>query len=104
MHDWNHDGKIDLNDRFIQDDIESRNTGTGGGSAGGSGSGGSGSGGSGSGGSGSGGSGSGGCCIVILLIPVLLLFLYAASTNAPSGVYSIILFLFAVAVLLGGLV
>ena len=94
MHDWNHDGKIDLNDRFIQDEIESRNTGTGGGSAGGSG----------SGGSGSGGSGSGGCCIVILLIPVLLLFLYAASTNAPSGVYSIILFLFAVAVLLGGLV
>ena len=94
MHDWNHDGKIDLNDRFIQDEIESRNTGTGGGSAGGSG----------SGGSGSGGSGSGGCCIIILLIPVLLLFLYAASTNAPSGVYSIILFLFAVAVLLGGLV
>ena len=94
MHDWNHDGKIDLNDRFIQDEIESRNTGTGGGSAGGSE----------SGGSGSGGSGSGGCCIVILLIPVLLLFLYAASTNAPSGVYSIILFLFAVAVLLGGLV
>ena len=35
MHDWNHDGKVDLLDGFIQDEIESRNTGnrsTGGGS------------------------------------------------------------------------
>ena len=25
MHDWNHDGKVDLLDGFIQDEIESRN-------------------------------------------------------------------------------
>lgn len=85
MRDWNHDGKIDLNDRFIQDEIESRNSGNGSGG-------------------GSTSSGSGGCCIAILLIPVIFLFLYAVATNAPSGVYSIIFFLFAVAVLLGGLI
>ena len=86
MYDWNHDGKIDLRDGFIQDEIESRNTGSGsgGGSTGG----------------GSGG-GSGGSCIVILLIPIILLFLYAVVNSAPSGVFSIIFFLFALAVILG---
>ena len=82
MYDWNHDGKIDLRDGFIQDEIESRNTGS-------------------SSGGGSTGGGSGGSCIVILLIPVILLFLYAVVNSAPSGVFSIIFFLFALAVLLG---
>lgn len=85
MHDWNHDGKVDLKDWIIQDEIESRNAGS---AAGG----------------GNTGSGSGGCCIIILLIPVIILLLYAFATNAPSGVYPIIFFLFAVVVLLGGLV
>ena len=80
MHDWNHDGKIDLRDRFIQDEIDSRNTGNR-----------------------STGCGSGGGCIIILLIPVIILFLYAAVKSAPSGVFSIIFFLFVVAVLIGGL-
>ena len=91
MYDWNHDGKIDLRDGFIQDEIESRNTGIGAGN---------GSTGGGSGG-GSTGGGSGGSCIVILLIPVILLFLYAVVNSAPSGVFSIIFFLFALAVILG---
>ena len=82
MYDWNHDGKIDLRDGFIQDEIESRNTGSGSGG-------------------GSTGGGSGGSCIVILLIPIILLFLYAVVKGAPSGVFSIILFLFALAVILG---
>ena len=87
MYDWNHDGKIDLRDGFIQDEIESRNTGTGAGNTGA--------------GSGSTGGGSGGSCIIILLIPIILLFLYAVVKGAPSGVFSIILFLFALAVILG---
>ena len=82
MHDWNHDGKIDLRDGFIQDEIESRNTGSGSGG-------------------GSTGGGSGGSCIAILLIPIILLFLYAVVNSAPSGVFSIFFFLFALAVILG---
>ena len=82
MYDWNHDGKIDLRDGFIQDEIESRNTGSGSGG-------------------GSTGGGSGGSCIVILLIPIIFLFLYAVVNSAPSGVFSIIFFLFALAVILG---
>ena len=85
MHDWNHDGKIDLRDGFIQDEIESRNSGNGNGG-------------------GSTSNGSGGCCIIILLIPVIILLLYAIAKNAPSGVYSIVFFLFAAALLLGGLI
>ena len=61
MHDWNHDGKVDLLDGFIQDEIESRNTGNR-----------------------STGSGSGGGCITILLVPIIILFLYALVMNAPS--------------------
>ena len=48
MHDWNHDGKVDLLDGFIQDEIESRNTGNR-----------------------STGGGSGGGCITILLVPII---------------------------------
>ena len=80
MHDWNHDGKIDLRDGLIQDEIESKNTGNW-----------------------STGSGSGGGCIIILLIPIIILFLYAVVKNAPSGVFSIIFFLFAVAMIIGWL-
>ena len=87
MHDWNHDGKIDLRDRLIQDEIESRNTGGGSGRSSGSGSGG----------------GSGGGCVMILLIPIFILFVYAIAENAPSGVFSFIFFLIVIAVLLGGL-
>jgi hypothetical protein len=83
MHDWNHDGKIDLRDRLIQDEIESRNTGGGSGR--------------------SSGGGSGGGCVMILLIPIFILFVYAIAENAPSGVFSFIFFLIAIAVLLGGL-
>ena len=84
MHDWNHDGKIDMRDRIIQDEIESRNSG------------------SGSGGPSTGG-GSGGSCIIILLIPIIILFIYAVGTNAPSGVFSIIFFIFAVVMLFGSI-
>lgn len=84
MYDWNHDGKIDMRDRLIQDEIESRNSG--GGSSGPS-----------------MGGGSGGCCIFILLIPIIILFIYAVVKNAPSGAFSIIFFLFAVAMLFGSL-
>ena len=81
MHDWNHDGKIDLRDGFIQDEIESRNSG-----------------------SQSTGSGSGSGRITILLVPIIILFLYAIVKSAPSGVFSFIFFLFVVAVLIGKLV
>ena len=81
MHDWNHDGKIDLLDGFIQDEIESRNTGNRNTS-----------------------NGSGGGCITILLVPIIILFLYALVMNAPSGVFSFIFFLCVVAVLIGKLV
>ena len=80
MHDWNQDGKIDLRDGFIQDEIESRNSG-----------------------SQSTGSSSGGSCIFILLIPIIILFIYAVGTNAPSGVFSIIFFIFAVVMLFGSI-
>lgn len=81
MRDWNHDGKIDLLDGFIQDEIESRNTGNR-----------------------NTGSGSGGGCITILLVPIIILFLYAVVNSAPSGVFSFIFFLFVLAVLIGKLV
>ena len=84
MHDWNHDGKIDMRDRLIQDEIESRNSGSGSVSP-------------------NTGGGSGGCCIFILLIPIIILFIYAVVKNAPSGVFSIIFFFFAVAMLFGSL-
>ena len=81
MYEWDQDGKIDLRDGFIQDEIESRNSG-----------------------SQSTGSSSGGSCIFILLIPIIILFLYAIVKSAPSGVFSFIFFLFVVAVLIGKLV
>ena len=95
MYEWDHNGKVDLNDGFIQDEIESRHTGAGGSNAGS---------GAGGGGTGSGGAGSGGCCIFILLIPVLIIFFFAAATNAPGEVYKFIFFLFIAAVLLGTLI
>ena len=81
MHDWNHDGIVDLLDGFIQDEIESRNTGNRNTS-----------------------NGSGGGCITILLVPIIILFLYALVMNAPSGVFSFIFFLCVVAVLISKLV
>ena len=81
MYDWNHDGKTDLLDGFIQDEIESRNTGNR-----------------------NTGNGSGGGCITILLVPIIILFLYALVMNAPSGVFSCICILSVVAELIGKLV